>query len=217
MERGQARRLMECAAVLRVGRGATLPRCLRRYVIAECPPAASRERAVAATHCFTAPGGVFADRRRRYTGVEHVLRSGEQSLGVDSVDHAGVTLRVTGPERTLVDAFRTPRWSGGMEELVESAAGFGVRRASRPAPSRRSCGCPNSGSASSWRSSIGEPHVIYSMSRHHLRRSWRPCVRHDSRPCSSPWAGRYRYRFTDTGATALAERGVIVSGRLPST
>jgi hypothetical protein len=32
----------------------------------------------------------------------------------------------TGPERTLVDGFRQPRWVGGLEELLNSAAGFGV-------------------------------------------------------------------------------------------
>ncbi len=35
-------------------------------------------------------------------------------------------LRVSGPERTLVDGFRQPRLVGGLPELVESAAGFGV-------------------------------------------------------------------------------------------
>jgi hypothetical protein len=36
----------------------------------------------------------------------------------------GRTLRLTGPERTLVDGFAAPWWVGGLDELVESAAGF---------------------------------------------------------------------------------------------
>lgn len=35
-------------------------------------------------------------------------------------------LRVTGPERTLIDGFRRPDLVGGLPELVESAAGFPV-------------------------------------------------------------------------------------------
>lgn len=46
------------------------------------------------------------------------------SLGVQTVVHLGRPLRVTGPERTLVEGFRQPRWVGGPAELVESAAGF---------------------------------------------------------------------------------------------
>lgn len=46
------------------------------------------------------------------------------TLGVRSVQRAGRTLRVTGPERTLVEGFRQLRWVGGLEELAESAGGF---------------------------------------------------------------------------------------------
>lgn len=46
------------------------------------------------------------------------------TLGVRSVQRAGRTLRVTGPERTLVEGFRQLRWIGGLEELAESAGGF---------------------------------------------------------------------------------------------
>lgn len=80
---------------------------------------------------------VYTDRRRRplaFNGVEirfldhpvELRRSGLEKLGVGGVDREGVELAVTAPERTLVDGFRKPRWAGGMEELVESAAGFGV-------------------------------------------------------------------------------------------
>jgi len=47
-------------------------------------------------------------------------------LGTRTVDRRGRTLRITGPERTLLDGFRHPDRVGGLEELVESAAGFGV-------------------------------------------------------------------------------------------
>ncbi len=46
------------------------------------------------------------------------------TLGVRTVQRAGRTLRVTGPERTLVEGFRQLRWVGGLAELVESAGGF---------------------------------------------------------------------------------------------
>jgi hypothetical protein len=42
------------------------------------------------------------------------------------VERLGRALRVTGPERTLLDGFRQPRLVGGLGELVESAAGFGT-------------------------------------------------------------------------------------------
>ncbi len=47
-------------------------------------------------------------------------------LGTRRVERQGKPLRVTGPERTLLDGFRQPRLVGGLPELVESAAGFGV-------------------------------------------------------------------------------------------
>lgn len=46
------------------------------------------------------------------------------TLGVRSVQRSGRTLRVTGPERTLVEGFRQLRWVGGLAELSESAGGF---------------------------------------------------------------------------------------------
>jgi predicted transcriptional regulator of viral defense system len=49
-----------------------------------------------------------------------------QMLGIRTVDRRGRSLRVTGPERTLLDGLRHPDRLGGLEELVESAAGFGV-------------------------------------------------------------------------------------------
>lgn len=46
--------------------------------------------------------------------------------GTRKLDREGTALCVTGPERTLLDGFRQPRLAGGLGELVESAAGFGV-------------------------------------------------------------------------------------------
>jgi predicted transcriptional regulator of viral defense system len=53
-----------------------------------------------------------------------LLRGGAAELGVRPVPYLETTLRVTGPERTLVDGFRQLRLVGGLEELVTSAAGF---------------------------------------------------------------------------------------------
>ena len=55
-----------------------------------------------------------------------LVRAGRVDLGVRTVDRSGQTLRVTGPERTLVDAFRNPGHAGGVVELVESASGLAV-------------------------------------------------------------------------------------------
>ena len=53
----------------------------------------------------------FARRAARLAGTRTTLRGGR-------------TLRFTGPERTLAEAFRNPALVGGVEELVESASGF---------------------------------------------------------------------------------------------
>jgi len=53
-------------------------------------------------------------------------RARAERLGVRGLERMGRPLHVTGPERTLVDGFRQPRLVGGLEEHVESAAGFGV-------------------------------------------------------------------------------------------
>jgi predicted ABC-type ATPase/predicted transcriptional regulator of viral defense system len=53
-----------------------------------------------------------------------LVRKSATDLGVRHVPYLETTLRVTGPERTLVDGFRQLRLVGGLEELVTSAAGF---------------------------------------------------------------------------------------------
>jgi len=50
----------------------------------------------------------------------------QRSLGIRKVERLGKVLSATGPERTLVEGFRRPGLAGGLEELIESAAGFPV-------------------------------------------------------------------------------------------
>jgi predicted transcriptional regulator of viral defense system len=53
-------------------------------------------------------------------------RRGEEWIGCRNTERMGRQIAHTGPERTLVDGFSRPELVGGLEELVESAAGFGV-------------------------------------------------------------------------------------------
>ena len=53
-------------------------------------------------------------------------KGGDVLLGTRKVERRGVLLRVTGPERTLVEGFRRPDLTGGVPELVNSAGGFPV-------------------------------------------------------------------------------------------
>lgn len=80
---------------------------------------------------------VFTDQRRPplslgatrilFLGQPTPLRdSGDPGLGTQRVEWRGQLLRVTGPERTLVDGLRRPDLAGGLPELLESAAGFAV-------------------------------------------------------------------------------------------
>lgn len=52
--------------------------------------------------------------------------SGEERIGTRQTQRMGRAVVHSGPERTLVDGFGRPELVGGLEELVESAAGFGV-------------------------------------------------------------------------------------------
>ena len=49
---------------------------------------------------------------------------GEEDFGVETRERLGVKLRVTGPERTLVDCLAAPRYAGGLEEVFQSAGGI---------------------------------------------------------------------------------------------
>jgi predicted transcriptional regulator of viral defense system len=67
----------------------------------------------------------------RYTVRYHadpgpIAGSERRHLGVRRMDHRGILVQVTGPERTLVEALRRPGLAGGAEEVVQSAAGFAV-------------------------------------------------------------------------------------------
>ena len=50
----------------------------------------------------------------------------QERFATRRVEWRGRLLTTTGPERTLVEGFRKPALTGGLEELVESAAGFPV-------------------------------------------------------------------------------------------
>ncbi len=53
-------------------------------------------------------------------------RARREDLGTREVGRGQRVLRTAGPERALLDGFRQPHLAGGVEELVESAAGFPV-------------------------------------------------------------------------------------------
>ena len=55
---------------------------------------------------------------------EPLRKDGDVLFGTRQVERLGCLLRVTGPERTLVDSFRRLDLAGGVAELVESAGGF---------------------------------------------------------------------------------------------
>ena len=78
---------------------------------------------------------LYVNRRRRPLQLEGVtLRfldlplsmkgdSGKQ-VGTRRIERQGKLLEVTGPERTLVEGFSRPSLAGGLEEMINSAAGF---------------------------------------------------------------------------------------------
>jgi hypothetical protein len=51
-----------------------------------------------------------------------LARAKKTDFGTVTLDRQGVMITITGPERTLVDGFADPRWVGGLEEHVQSAA-----------------------------------------------------------------------------------------------
>jgi hypothetical protein len=55
-----------------------------------------------------------------------LLRQQMADLGVRTVHRLDRELKVTGPERTLIDGFRRPDLVGGHAEFIESVAGFSV-------------------------------------------------------------------------------------------
>ncbi len=80
---------------------------------------------------------IYTNRRRRMLKLnggsvrflEHpgsLQKEEDRNLATRRIERQGRLLRVTGPERTLVEGFRRPSLVGGLEELVQSAAGFPV-------------------------------------------------------------------------------------------
>jgi hypothetical protein len=57
---------------------------------------------------------------------QRLVRRQATELGTRAVYRLNRELRVTGPERTLLDGFRRPDLVGGYAEFVESAAGYSV-------------------------------------------------------------------------------------------
>jgi predicted transcriptional regulator of viral defense system len=65
--------------------------------------------------------------RNRVLFLEHptpLRKSGDVLFGTRKVERLGRLMRVTGPERTLVECFRRLDLAGGIAELAESAGGF---------------------------------------------------------------------------------------------
>ena len=56
----------------------------------------------------------------------HAMMPSKDGFGTRKIERLGKVLRVTGPERTLVEGFRRPALAGGLDELVQSAAGYAV-------------------------------------------------------------------------------------------
>lgn len=61
---------------------------------------------------------------RLYPHPTALVRRHKTELGTRMIERRAMMLRVTGPERSLVEGFRQPALVGGVMELVSSAAGF---------------------------------------------------------------------------------------------
>ena len=53
-------------------------------------------------------------------------RKGRTELGLRQGERQGRRMRFAGPERTLAEGLRQPRWVGGLEELLAGVSGFAV-------------------------------------------------------------------------------------------
>lgn len=68
----------------------------------------------------------FQNCRFRSVGIPAALGTeSSRSLGVETHEHAGLKIRVTSLERTLVDMLDRPEYSGGWEELWHCFEGVG--------------------------------------------------------------------------------------------
>ncbi len=63
-------------------------------------------------------------RVRAFLHPKRLREKGEEGYGVEIRERLGVKLKVTGPERALVDCLAAPRYAGGLEEVFQSAAGI---------------------------------------------------------------------------------------------
>lgn len=61
---------------------------------------------------------------RAFLHPKPLRERGEEGYGVETRERLGVKIRVTGPERTLVDCLAAPRYAGGLEEVLQSAGGI---------------------------------------------------------------------------------------------
>ena len=85
-------------------------------------------RAYSTRNVFTYLTSQKDKRRLQYQGVTYrpvthpaqLIRSGRESLGVQSVDRGGQDIRVTSLERTMADALDRPALAGGWEEIWRS-------------------------------------------------------------------------------------------------
>ena len=78
---------------------------------------------------------VFTGRKRNSIDLENVsikflltpvALKNDHSIGTETTYRMNTALTVTGRERTLVEGFRKPLLSGGLEEHLESVSGFGA-------------------------------------------------------------------------------------------
>ncbi|MCI0484034.1 MAG: hypothetical protein L0Y78_05575 [candidate division NC10 bacterium] len=63
-------------------------------------------------------------RVRAFLHPKPLRKKGEEDYGVEVRERLGLKIKVTGPERTLVDCLAAPRYAGGLEEVFQSAAGM---------------------------------------------------------------------------------------------
>ena len=75
------------------------------------------------TYMASRPLGPLTFRSHVYRGAkfpEALVRAGKENYGVSAADRAGMSVRVTSLERTLVDTLDRPDRSGGWEEIWRS-------------------------------------------------------------------------------------------------
>lgn len=79
------------------------------------------------------------------------MRIGKEGLfGTRRIEHRGMLVTVSGPERTLVEGFRRPRLAGGLGELIISASGFPTLDLDLLAQILRRYGAANLWAATGW-------------------------------------------------------------------